>query len=558
MTMGKAPIQTPSPIARAALYLRVSTGRQAESDLSIPDQRRQLEAYCLNKNWSVAAEFVEPGNTATDDKRPAFQAMIDLATEKPSTVDVVLVHSFSRFFRDQFQFEFYVRKLARNGVRLVSITQELGDDPMSLMMRQIMSLFDEYQSRENAKHTLRAMKENARQGFWNGARPPLGYRIAVAEQRGQKLKKKLEIDPVEADKIRLIFRLAIHGEGGSGPMGVKSITAHLNSKAIRTRDGGTFGVSAVHLILGRTSYIGQHRFNCRSFKSGELKPESEHEIMEVPAIISREEFQAVQDALRARNKDFMSPRFVTSPVLLGGIAFCGQCGGAMTLRTGKGGAYRYYTCSTRARCGPTACEGFTVPMAQLDEAVVEHLETRLLEPERLANLMVNILDRRREWVERRRTHIAELRKRATDTDAKINRLYAAIEDGVADTSDTSLKVRIKELVKLRDDAQADVERAVAAMERLGPSITPELLEGFAAATRQALRNPDGGYRRDILRAVAQRVEVTGAKSLNICGSRIELLKTLASRGGVESAAIDVRSSVPVWRALLDSNQRPLA
>jgi site-specific DNA recombinase len=26
---------------RAALYLRVSTGRQADSDLSIPDQRRQ-------------------------------------------------------------------------------------------------------------------------------------------------------------------------------------------------------------------------------------------------------------------------------------------------------------------------------------------------------------------------------------------------------------------------------------------------------------------------------------------------------------------------------------
>ena len=29
---------------RAALYLRVSTGRQAEGDLSIPDQRRQALA----------------------------------------------------------------------------------------------------------------------------------------------------------------------------------------------------------------------------------------------------------------------------------------------------------------------------------------------------------------------------------------------------------------------------------------------------------------------------------------------------------------------------------
>jgi hypothetical protein len=69
---------------------------------------------------------------------------------------VILVHSFSRFFRDQFQLEFYVRRLAKNGVRLVSITQELGDDPMSNMIRQIMALFDEYQSNENAKHTLRA------------------------------------------------------------------------------------------------------------------------------------------------------------------------------------------------------------------------------------------------------------------------------------------------------------------------------------------------------------------------------------------------------------------
>ena len=63
------------------------------------------------------------------------------------------------------------------------LTQELGDDPMSNMIRQIMALFDEYQSRENAKHTLRAMKENARQGFWNGSLPPIGYRVAQPSAR---------------------------------------------------------------------------------------------------------------------------------------------------------------------------------------------------------------------------------------------------------------------------------------------------------------------------------------------------------------------------------------
>src|SRR5207237_2033467 len=149
--------------------------------------------------------------------------MVDAATTKPPAFEVVLVHSFSRFFRDQFQLEFYVRRLAKAGGLLVSIPQDLGDDPRSNMIRQIMALFDEYQSKENAKHTLRAMKENARQGFWNGALPPIGYRIVAGEQRGHRTKKTLEIDPFQAQTVRLIFRLTLEGDGISGPMGAKSI-----------------------------------------------------------------------------------------------------------------------------------------------------------------------------------------------------------------------------------------------------------------------------------------------------------------------------------------------
>ena len=145
---------------RAALYLRVSTARQAEHDVSIPDQRRQGESYCTSRGYRLVETYVEPGASATNDRRPEFQRMIEAGTAKPAPFDVVVVHSFSRFFRDHFELEFYVRKLARNGVKLVSITQEMGDDPMHVVMRQIMALCDEYQS-----------KENARQGFWNGSLP---------------------------------------------------------------------------------------------------------------------------------------------------------------------------------------------------------------------------------------------------------------------------------------------------------------------------------------------------------------------------------------------------
>jgi site-specific DNA recombinase len=36
---------------------------------------------------------------------------------------------------------------------------------MSAMMRQIIALFDEYQSNENAKQILPAMRDNACQGY---------------------------------------------------------------------------------------------------------------------------------------------------------------------------------------------------------------------------------------------------------------------------------------------------------------------------------------------------------------------------------------------------------
>jgi DNA invertase Pin-like site-specific DNA recombinase len=57
---------------RAALYLRVSTGRQADNDLSIPDQRRQASGYCRSHGWEIVADYVEPGMSATDDRRPEF------------------------------------------------------------------------------------------------------------------------------------------------------------------------------------------------------------------------------------------------------------------------------------------------------------------------------------------------------------------------------------------------------------------------------------------------------------------------------------------------------
>ena len=51
-----------------ALYARVSTTRQAEQDLSIPDQLKQMRDWCASQGVLVAKKYVEPGASATDDR----------------------------------------------------------------------------------------------------------------------------------------------------------------------------------------------------------------------------------------------------------------------------------------------------------------------------------------------------------------------------------------------------------------------------------------------------------------------------------------------------------
>jgi hypothetical protein len=131
-------------------------------------------------------------------------------------------------------------------------------------------------------------------------------------------------------------------------------------------------------------------------------------------------------------------------------------------------------------------------MDKLDRVVADHIEHRLLQPKRLEQVLSSVLDRRKERAKRRTAHIAEMRKRASEADAKLKRLYDAIENGIADLADPMLKDRIAELKVLRDQARADAERAEDAIERLGPSITTQALKTFARTARKRLRTEGGG------------------------------------------------------------------
>jgi site-specific DNA recombinase len=542
------PLPDAVPGQRAALYLRVSTGRQAENDLSIPDQRRQAVSYCAAKGWEVAGEFVEPGASGTDDRRPELQRLLDLATGDGSPFDVIVVHSFSRFARDHFALEYHVRRLRKNGVRLVSITQDLGDDPMSVMVRQVFALFDEYQSKENGKHVLRAMQENARQGFWNGAAAPYGYAVVAAEQRGAKTKKRLAVDPVEAEVVRLMFRLLKEGDGRCGPMGVKALATWLNDHGYRTRRGARWGIGPLHKLITNPAYKGEYRFNRTDWKTKAVKPDDQQIAVAIEPIIDAPAFDAVQAALKARNPKTTPPRTVTGPILLTGVATCASCGGGMTLRTGKSGRYRYYACAASAQKGKSACKGRAVPMDRLDRAVTQSLADSLLTPDRVGRLLEGLMKRQDARDEDHGRRLASLRSKLTDAQTRLGRLYELVEKGFADLSDPTLKDRIAAAKSERDIAQVALDRAAS---ELNPAarVTEERIAAFTEIMRANVLEGETPFRRAYIRSVIDQVEVDDSE-IRIRG-RKTVLERLVMGGGAAPAAVP--SFVREWRTRQDSN-----
>jgi len=379
-----------------ALYLRVSTGRQAAGDVSIPSQRDLTRRYCESQGWVVMEEFIESGASATDDRRPVFQRMIDQADSSEPRFDVICVHSFSRFYRNGAEMELCIRKLHKQGVEVVSITQPTGDDPSQQLMRQIIGIFDEYTSRENGKNVTRAMRESARQGFWNGATPPLGYRIVEAERRGSKVKKRLDVDPVEAELVHLIFRLYNEGDGRSGPLGVKETTKWLNEHGYRTRRGSTFGVGPVHGILTNSCYTtGKWPYGRRNSRTGGIHDPSTIVEIQIPIIIPLEVFEKARAKLAQNNPKVTPPRVVNGPTLLTGLAVCASCGAGMT-RTGtrrRGQSYSYYSCGGCHRMGKSVCRGRHIPMSKLDDLIIDNIKQRLFTSERLARILESLIER---------------------------------------------------------------------------------------------------------------------------------------------------------------------
>ena len=533
---------------RVALYTRVSTGRQVEFNISIPDQTDAMTQWCERNGHEIVKEYTEEGHSGTNDKRPAFQRMLaDACSMSKSPFDLIVVHSLSRFFRDEAEMTLLIRRLEKHRVALASVTQEGTNNKENEIYRRLLSLIDEQNSIENAKHTLRCMKRNAENGFYNGSHVPYGYRLHHTDIPARMgVKKRLVIDQLEAPLVKRIFSLYIERD-----LGVKGIASLLNSEGI-TRRGALWSTTSVYAILTGTVYMGQKLFNQRRWRTGEKKDDDEVVRIPVDSLVSVEIFEMVREKLQSRSPKKSHPRRLTSPHLLTGLLRCGECGAAMTMATGKSNQYFYYRCTTRTKKHLDLCPSKMVSMGKLDSAVLSALADKVFTPERVTVLLRELKNRMRG---ESGASIDELNKQADTIRFKLTNLYRSIEDGIA--VDDLLRQRLAQLKTQEQDLSRRIENFGNSPQALVESIVPEEVKAFAAQLREKLLSKDSKFTKEYLKLLVREIELKETQA-TVRGSYCSLVGAIkiAAQTKNLSTSQEVLRFNGEWRAWRDSNSRP--
>ena len=536
-----------------ALYARVSTDRQADKGLSIPDQISSMESWAKANGHTVLTTYVDAGASARTDARPQFQRMIEDASLKPKPFDAIVVHSLSRFFRDHVQLGLYAQSLARLGVELVTITQPTGNDSTGELIRGFFALVDEYQSKENAKHTLRSMQENARQGYWNGSMPPYGYRTTEENAVGRRgKKKKLAVDEAEASIVRKIFDLYLHGASGSG-MSVLLVAQYLNEHGYERR-GRRWSKGAVGHVLANSIYDGEHWFNKSCARTRATKPKEEWIRLSVPRIVDADIFAAARFRCDQRTPSKSSPGRIGSKTLLTGLIYCGDCGSQMTLSTGKGGRYRYYKCTNRINNGPKSCDRKNIRVEQADAAVLQILANEVCAPKRIKTILAALKRSLKTHKSDLAGQIPLLEREMRDVESRQQRLIDAIETGDMPSGD-QLRARLTKLDKKRHQLIIDI----AGLRRRGElpvhKLTPKIVKQFSAVLRERLGDSQSAFTRCYVHTLVDRIRVSG-RNLHIRGSNLRMAEAVAASQTKPGHAVVPRFG-GVWLPDPDSNQGPI-
>lgn len=175
------------------------------------------------------------------DDRPQFLQMIQDSASH--TFDRVLVWKLDRFARNRYDSAIHKNTLKKNGVRVVSVMENVGEGDESILMEAMLEALAEYYSADLKKKINRGIRETLAKGHYAGGSIPYGYKVQD---------HLLVVDEEKAPTIRWIFQQYASG------VKMKAIVDELNRRGVRGRLGGTIHYNTFDRSLTNTAYIGKY------------------------------------------------------------------------------------------------------------------------------------------------------------------------------------------------------------------------------------------------------------------------------------------------------------
>ena len=365
----------------AVIYARYSSDNQREE--SIDAQIRAIKEFASTKNYQIVKIYVDEAKSATTDNRPEFLNMI--RDSSSGLFDIAIVHKLDRFSRDRYDSAFYKRALKKNGVKLLSVLENLDDSPESIILESVLEGMAEYYSKNLSREVMKGMNETALQCKHTGGSAPLGYDVAP--------NKTYVINESEAIIVRLIFEMYA-SENGYG-----TIINKLNELGYKTKKGNEFGKNSLYDILRNEKYIGTYTFNKSSAKKdGKRNNHSSKDNYVrikngMPRIISDEIFNIV-GGKAVENKHRGGANNAKEVYLLSGLVECGKCGGKMSGNRKYAGRnkdlYITYECCNRKY--KKNCDAKSISSEFVETEVMKELKKKIFSEETAGLLATQIYD----------------------------------------------------------------------------------------------------------------------------------------------------------------------
>lgn len=316
---------------RVAIYARVSTTAQAEEGYSLGAQVEDCTRYAKTKlNATTINSFVDDGYSGAFLERPALEKLRQELAFR--AYDAVVCYDADRLARG-LTTQLVITDEIEKCCKLYFCNMDYQRTPEGQLFYQIKGAFSGYEREKIKQRSMRGKLAKLKQG-----KPLQDFRIYGYRY----INETYVIEPTEAETVRLIFSTYLAGIRG----GVLGVTDLLNERGIPAPRGTVWYSSSVRNILRREDYAGVHISNRTAWQKVAAhkvakaeRPQQDWLPIEMPQIISHEDFVRAQDKLKG-GKIY---RLASEPYLVQGIAFC-ACGRKMVLA--KHGKYNYLRCSS--------------------------------------------------------------------------------------------------------------------------------------------------------------------------------------------------------------------